>query len=337
MTRAVFRASTARRGGVLVVAALGVLGCPRRSDAPTTGPSASASVPAPVASGVPFDPKELSDQVNPDGKREYSGPVGVVEGRILASGDPPVEQPEIAQQIPEKCAAARPFYTKVFREGEGRALADVLVSVIGYHEYIAAKEPAQRFVAKDCMFETRTIALTLGQRLEVVSGDKEAYIPELVGQRGHAQIVATPGGQVASTLYPSEPGRFVLIDNLRLFMTSEVLVLKYATIDVTGIDGRYRIAGLPPGKLMLSAFLPATGGTVQKEITIEGGKTTTLDVQIPFDASAYRQALAAQRDAGIGVYDAGAARDAGVAKDAGPAVSASAKAKIAKPAPSAKP
>ena len=76
---------------------------------------------------------------------------------------------------------------------------------------------------------------------------------------------------------------------------------------------------------------------MQKEITIEGGKTTTVDIQIPFDANAYRQALAAQRDAGIGVYDAGAGRDAGAARDAGPAASASVKAKIGKPAPSAKP
>jgi len=325
------RATTARRAGALVVASLGVLGCPKK-EAPSGAASASASVPAPVASGVPFDPKTLSDAVNPDGKPAYSGPVGTVEGRIVASGDTPVEQPEIAQQIPEKCAAARPFYAKVFREGEGRALADALVSVTGYHEYIPAKEPAQRFVAKNCTFETRTIALTLGQRIEVVSGDNEAYVPELMGgERGMAQIVATPGGQVASTLYPTKPGSFVLIDNLRLFMTAEVLVLKYATIDVTGVDGRYRISGLPPGDLRLAAFLPATGGTVERTVKIEPDKTTTLDVEIPFDAAAYARALAA-RPGG----KAPLAVDAGTAASAAPSASAP-KTKTPKPAASAKP
>ncbi|HEX6765407.1 MAG TPA: hypothetical protein VF103_08020, partial [Polyangiaceae bacterium] len=189
-----------RRFGVLVVASATLLGCPRR-DAPSgvsSGtPSASVSaVPAPIASGVPLDPKTVSDAVNPDGKTAYAGPSGTVEGRVVATGDKAPELPE-AQQIPEKCAGARPFYSKLFREGEGRALADVFVAVTGYREYVPAKEPAKRFVAKGCAFDTRTIALTFGQRLEVVSGDTEAYIPELVGERGQAQIVATPGGEVA--------------------------------------------------------------------------------------------------------------------------------------------
>jgi hypothetical protein len=334
MTRSRARATIAYRAGTLVAVSVGVLGCPKKSDAPAPAASASVSLPAPVASGVPFDPKTLSDAVNPDGKAAYSGPVGAVEGRVVATGDPPVEQPEIAQQIPENCRSARPFYAKVFREGEGRTLADVLVSVIGYHEYIPAKEPTQRFVAKDCAFDTRTIALTLGQRIEVVSGDREAYVPELVGgERGAAQIVATPGGKVASTLYPTKPGRFVLIDNLRLFMTAEVLVLKYATVDVTGLDGRYAISGLPPGDLSLSAYLPATGGTVTRTIKIEPGKTTQLDVEIPFDAAAYGRALAAQRGRDGG---GGTPRVAGSASSAAPQASVP-KTKAPKPAASTKP
>ena len=305
--------------GPIVVAALAVIGCPRRSEAPQADASASpasslpsaSAVPAPIASGVPLDPKEVSAAVNPDGKALYSGPAGSVEGRIVATGDAPVELPDVLAQIEDKCAAARPFYAKLFREGEGRALADVLVAVTGYHEYVAAKEPAQRFVAKDCTFETRTIALTFGQRLEVVSGDREAYVPELVGQRGQAQIVATPGGKVASLLYPTRPGRFVLIDNLRLFMSAEVLVLKYATVDVTGIDGRYRITGLPPGDLRLNALLPATGGTVERAIKVEAGKTATLDLEIPFDAKAYLRARDARQTPDGGAHGAGPVSDAG--------------------------
>jgi hypothetical protein len=301
------------RVGPIVAVALAVAGCPRRSE-PKPDASASASsasaVPAPIASGVPLDPKEVSGAVNPDGKAAYAGPVGTVEGRIVATGDAPIDLPDVASEIDDKCEKARPFYAKLFREGEGRALADVLVAVTGYHEYIPAKEAAQRFVAKDCTFETRTVALTFGQRLEVVSGDRNSYVPELVGQRGHAQIVATPGGHVASTLYPTRPGRFLLVDNLRLFMTAEVLVLKYATVAVTKLDGRYRITGLPPGDFKLNALLPATAGTVERAVKIEAGKTLTVDLEIPFDEKAYRSARAAQERPDGGALDAGAVRSA---------------------------
>jgi hypothetical protein len=273
---------------------------------------------------VPFDAKELSDIVNPDGKATYAGPVGAVEGRIVATGDPPLDQPEVVAQIPENCAAARAVYGKLFREGEGRALADVLVSVIGYHEYIPAKEPAQRHVAKDCAFDTRTIALTLGQRVEVVSGDNQAYVPELLGEKGQPQIVATPGGQVASTLYPTKPGRFGLIDNLRLFMKADVFVLKYATVVVTRIDGRYRIDGLPAGDLTLTAFLPATRATVQRTIKIEAQKTLSVDLELPFDAKAYQNAVAARpgADAGTAPPSSGSAPSAsGTPPRAAPAAS----------------
>jgi hypothetical protein len=309
------------RVGALLVASMALLGCPRRSDPPTGATSAAPSAaPGPVASGVPMDPKAVSAAVNPDGKPAYSGPVGVVEGRIVATGDPSFELPEVAAQITDACKSARPFYATLFREGEGRALADVLVGVTGYHEYVPAREPTQRFVAKDCSFGTRTIALTLGQRIEIVSGDREAYIPELIGERGQAQIIATPGGHVASPLYPTKAGRFMLIDNLKLFMTAEVLVLKYATVSVTGIDGRYRISGLPPGELMVSAVLPPTGGVAHKKIQVEGGKTLTVDLEIAFDANAFRQARAV----------------ASGAKTPGPAPSGAASgAKKPKPAPSA--
>ena len=129
---------------------------------------------------------------------------------------------------------------------------------------------------------------------------------------GVSEIVVTsaPGGKVASTLYPTRPGRFVLVDNLRLFMNAEVLVLKYATVAVTGIDGRYRIVGLPPGKLKVSALLPATGSGAERAITVEGGKTTTVDFEIPFDEKAYRRAAEARSK---GTPDAGAGADAGKA------------------------
>jgi hypothetical protein len=63
-------------------------------------------------------------------------------------------------------------------------------------------------------------------------------------------------------------------------------------------------------------------------VTIEAGKATTKDLEIPFDANTYRRALAAQRG-----VDAGLAAPTGSAK--GP-VAPPASAKTTGPAASAK-
>lgn len=290
-------AGAARASLVLsLVAGFAALGCSREKPKKAV-PSASASapkLPAPVASGLP-DPGYVSAIVNPDGVPAYSGPAGTVRGRVVATGDTAPELPAVLAKIPEQCGAGRETYGKLFREGPARALADVLVAVTGYKGYVPETESSVRLEAKGCSFGTKTIAMTLGQRLEVVSKDAEAYVPELLGERGQAQLVAVPGSSSGSSLYPTKVGRFVLVDNLKLFMTAEVLVLKYSTHAVTGLDGRFEIRNVPAGPAVVSALLPATGASVTKAVSVEAGKPTEEVVfELPFDRASY----AARTDGG---------------------------------------
>jgi hypothetical protein len=230
----------------------------------------------------------VSSIVNPDGVAAYSGPTGSVRGRVVVTGDTAPELPTVLAKIPEACAGGKETYGKLFREGPGRALADVLVAVTGYKGYVPERASAVRIDAKSCSFGTKTIAMTLGQRIEVFSKDGEAYVPELLGERGQPQLVAVPGSSTGSTLYPTKVGRFVLIDNLKLFMAAEVLVLKYPTHAVTGLDGRFEIPNVPVGPAMLSALLPATGASASKAVSVEAGKPTEeLVLELAFDRAKY--------------------------------------------------
>lgn len=269
-------------------ALLGLVACSKKTDAGSTAPSASAFKPAaPIASGLPGAPEKVSRTVNPENRPAYSGPTGSVRGLVTASGDaPPVATAHVAK-IKGNCPDARETYAKIFREGMMRSLADVLVAVTGYEGYVPATDAKQTVAARGCAFSTRTMALTYGQTIEVVSKDREAYVPNLLGSNMKVQLLALPGG-AGSTLYPPEPGHYMLTDSIKVFMATDVFVLKYSTHDVTGLDGRFEIGGIPVGKARISALLPATGAVVEKDIEIKAGAPLEISLDLPFDAKAWQ-------------------------------------------------
>jgi hypothetical protein len=170
-----------------------------------------------------------------------------------------------------------------------RSLADVLVAVTGYDGYVPETEPKQTIAARGCAYSTRTVALTYGQTLDIVSKDGEGYVPNLLGSNMKAQLLALPGG-APSTVYPPGPGHYVLTDDIKVFMLADVFVVKYATHDVTSLDGRYEIKNIPVGKVKLNAMLPATQQVVEKDVEIKAGQALELNLEIPFDAKAFAAA-----------------------------------------------
>jgi hypothetical protein len=172
-----------------------------------------------------------------------------------------------------------------------RSAADVFVAVTGYEGYLPATKDVEAVAAAGCAFDTRTVGLTFGQALDIASKDRRPYVPELLGARLTAQLVATPGGDPVR-LYPQRPGRYLLVDSMRTFAAAEVLVVAYRTFDVTGLDGKFEIKDIPVGKVKLNALLPAAMLTTEREITIEAGKTTTVDLELKFDKTVYAEQLA---------------------------------------------
>lgn len=274
--------------GSLGLALAGVLalgGCKGKSNsgAVTVG---SAKLPAPIASSLPIDPKIVSATVNANGEAPYAGPTGTIGGVITVSGDPAPDMPEVLAGIPSDCESAKDTYGKLFREGAGRTLADVVVGVTGYSGYLPEETPAQIADASGCAWNSRTYVLTFGQSLDIRSRDSRPYVPDLMGAKLKAQLVALPRGE-AIHLYPEQPGRYQLADSMRLFMRAEVLVVKFSTHAVTALDGRYVIPHVPVGKVKVSALLPATMEQVEKEVEVHAGELVEVPLTLAFDRKAW--------------------------------------------------
>src|SRR5690606_7300758 len=107
-------------------------------------------------------------------------------------------------------------FGKVYREGAGRTLADVLVAVTEYDGYVPAKTVDVPVRVEGCAWKSRTIAVTFGQRLAIEGLDNRPYVPEILGQPMPAQLFVLPTNPVVK-IPPKKPGRFKLIDSMRLY------------------------------------------------------------------------------------------------------------------------
>jgi hypothetical protein len=246
----------------------------------------------PLATSIPVPVSKIDGVLNPNHLAPYAGPKGAVEGVVRVSGDAPMKR---NLTIPFECSEAYATYEKAFREGNGRTLADAMVAVTGYEGYIPPQAEAYPISIHGCAYDRRTVVLTYGQRIEVTNRDpKQTYLPQLEGSTTPAQLIAMPKGD-AVKLYPLEVGHYALREGMKgtAWMYADVFVLQYSTHAVTGLDGRYRIAGIPAGKVKVSIYVPSidadlhpdTGiaaSSIEKEIEIKDGETTKLDIEFPY-------------------------------------------------------
>lgn len=247
----------------------------------------------PQASGIPVPASKVEAIVNPQHAAPYAGPTGAIEGVITAKGDLP---PRRDISIPFECGEAYASYGKAFREGNGRALADVLVAVTGYTGFVPAGGDVLAVKIHGCAYDHRTLVLTYGQRVEVSNTDpKESFLPTLQGAISPAQMVAVPGGDSVK-LYPTEVGHYALREGTNHnWMEADVFVLRYPTAVVTDLTGRYRIAGIPVGKVKISAYLPLIDAQLHpdvgiarpaedREVEVAAGETVQADFVLGYKA-----------------------------------------------------
>jgi hypothetical protein len=246
---------------------------------------------------------KVLEVVNPLNLPVYSGPTGSIEGRVFVEGDAAPERPDLDFS---KCPEAKEAYSKLFRDeapapkASKRPLLDAVVGITGYRNaYIPSRGEAVTVEIQKCGFLARTIVLTLGQRLDVLNRDAISadrfFAPDLVAAPTSVLRIAAPGGD-AVKLYPKTLAHELLVDKMnRKHMRADVYVLANPLTTVTTAGGRYRIDGVPVGKMNATVFhptfvdsspnRPADAGTNTEAsalVTIEAGKVTNYDAVLTF-------------------------------------------------------
>jgi hypothetical protein len=292
--------SAAMRIQVLIgVAALTLAGCPDGGGGAAPSASASAAESAPpvvetvaptssaeVMAAIPIAPEKVAKVMNPKGEAPYAGKTGTLKGVVRIKGDPP---PPTELKFPPSCGEAAATYGKLFRVGQGNAVADTMVTVTEYAGYVPPADEAKKITIHGCAFKKRTLVAAFGQRIEVYNLELlQSYMPFLDGADFRAVMVAIPGGD-AVKIYAQQPGHYVLRDQLpHPFLEADVFILKYATHDVTDLDGQYEIKGIPVGKVRVDAFLPIIDETTGQTFEIKEGDNT-LDLGLEFSKARWEK------------------------------------------------
>src|SRR6185295_899348 len=114
----------------------------------------------------------------------------------------------------------------------------------------------------------------------------------LIGVPSYALRVAMPGGGPVP-IFPPNPGRYLLVDETRDYMRTELYVLNYPTFAVTGLDGTFEIKNVPAGDVKVTAFSPALGKVSEQRVKIQAGVVQDLKFELSFARSEYEAALRA--------------------------------------------
>jgi hypothetical protein len=228
----------------------------------------------------------VAAMVNPENLPPYSGPTGIVEGTVLVRGP---EAPEVPNLNVRSCPAALDTYAKAFRAGPPRAdglrpLADAVVAITGYAGYYLpeAAEAHRVAIGVNCGYRQRAIAMTFGQRLEVVNDSKLPFAPYLDGVFQPAVMMAPPqqNGE-AVKIYPPRPGHFHLLDQLQLFVTEDLYVLRQSLHAVTDLSGHFRIEGVPTTALKVGAQFAGIG-QAQRDVEVRANVVENVELVLTY-------------------------------------------------------
>jgi plastocyanin len=205
-----------------------------------------------------------------------------VTGKITLQGTPPPEV-TIPMRMDPNCGKLHKekVTTKHYVLGQGGELGDVFVYIkegLGKEKYPPPAEP----VVLDqvgCFYTPYVFGVQTGQKLVVKNSDPTLHNVHIQtdpksGNKGSNQAQVSKGPDLVKTF--DHPEIFVRFKcDVHPWMFAWAAVMEHPFFSVTGQDGTFRIANVPPGKYVIEA-IHRKAGTLTREITV-GEQDQTVD------------------------------------------------------------
>ncbi len=251
-------------GGSMIAVSLLVMAAP--------GYAGSAPASAKTAGRLPAKPAVIAGTS-----------AGTITGRVVFTGDAPVRKKLLRDSDPV-CAATEQFNEDVVVTDGG--LRDVLVRVVNPPAFDPASVSKQVIINQTkCMYEPRVVGVTVGQALAVQNGDPTFH--NVRATLADKQLWNSAHPKAAPAIVKENVGQAGDVVELHCdvhpWMHAYAYVQASPYFAVTGDDGTFSIAGLPPGKYKLEAVHPLLG-TKTASLTIGKGARAKVKTSFAFAA-----------------------------------------------------
>jgi plastocyanin len=215
---------------------------------------------------------------------------GGISGRVLVAGEVPALPPQVVYKQHEVCGTSLPDQRLMV--GKGGTLGNAVVEV----DWITAGKPIRRdqpvvFDNAKCQFVPHVAAAAVGQTVQFHNSDPFLHDAHAwLGTRTLFNIGILPGHTAGRPL--SDAGLVHINCNVRhTWMHAYLFVGENPYAAVTGVDGQFSIDQVPPGTYTVRVWHELFG-SLERSVTVQAGKTATVDFALPATATEVKPAMA---------------------------------------------
>jgi plastocyanin len=234
------------------------------------GKSGSSDQPAAGGGGAPAT-----------GQPVDAATAGSVTGMIKLDGTAPAMR-NINMSAEAYCTSQHPTPVKdeAVVTGAGGMLANVVVYVqedMSKYSFTTPSDLA-KIDQKGCQYHPHVVGMMAGQTLQVTNSDNTTHNIHPVPKDNKEWNQSQPPSAAPLMEIFSRPENAIPVKcNVHPWMKSYIFVFKNPYFSVTGADGKFSIANLPPGTYTIVAWQEQFG-TVTQQVTIGAKESKTVNL-----------------------------------------------------------